>query len=113
MTTTNRFLNRLLLLLVGLVLLVVGGAIAVGALLPDVQRTVSTAAEDASGPTSDALSGSQPWILWVTAAAALVQILLLLRFILRQGRGRTSTLLRVATAVPAALLAVIGVARLF
>jgi len=96
MTTTNRFLNRLLLLLVGLVLLAVGGAVAVGALLPDVQQTVSTAAEDASGPASDALSGSQPWILWVTAAVALVLILLLLRFIVRQGRGRTSTLLRVS-----------------
>ncbi|MWV58738.1 hypothetical protein [Rathayibacter sp. VKM Ac-2754] len=94
MTTTNRFLNRALLFVVGLVLFVAGGAVAAGSLLPDVQQTVSTAAEDATQPTADALS-AQPWILWVTAAVALVLILLLVRFIVRQGRGRTSTLLRV------------------
>ncbi|QHC68234.1 hypothetical protein GSU68_17755 [Rathayibacter sp. VKM Ac-2759] len=96
MTTTNRFLNRLLLFVVGLVLLVVGGAVAAGSLLPDVQQTVSTAADDATQPTTDALNG-QPWILWVSAVVALVLILLLVRFIVRQGRGRTSTLLRVGS----------------
>ncbi|WKK72710.1 hypothetical protein Q0F99_07255 [Rathayibacter oskolensis] len=96
MTTTNRFLNRLLLFVVGLVLLVAGGAVAAGSLLPDVQQTVSTAADDATQPTTDALNG-QPWILWVSAVVALVLILLLVRFIVRQGRGRTSTLLRVGS----------------
>ncbi|PPF11567.1 hypothetical protein [Rathayibacter sp. AY1A5] len=97
MTTTNRFLNRLLLFVVGLVLLVAGGAVAVGSLLPQVQENVSTAAQDAADPTSQALSGGTPWILWVIAGVALVLILLLVRFIVRQGRGRTSTLLRVGS----------------
>lgn len=97
MTTTNRFLNRALLFVVGLVLLVAGGAVAAGALLPDVQRSVSTAAQDAMDPTAQALSGGAPWILWVSAVVALVLILLLVRFIVRQGRGRTSTLLRVGS----------------
>jgi hypothetical protein len=94
MTGTNRGLNRLLVILVGLVLLVVGAAVAVGAVLPDVQAAVAGAASDARGPASDALSGGQPWILWVVAAAALVLILVLAWFALRQGHGRTGTLLR-------------------
>ncbi|ROQ37124.1 hypothetical protein EDF46_2573 [Frondihabitans sp. PhB188] len=96
MTSTNRFLNRLLVFVVGLVLLLAGGAVAAGALLADVKKNVSQSAKDATQPTSDALSGGQPWILWVTAVAALVLILLLLWFIFRQGRGRTNTLLEVA-----------------
>lgn len=96
MTTTNRFLNRALLFVVGLVLLLAGGVVVVGALLPDVQRSVSTAAQDATDPTTQALTG-QPWILWVSAVALLVLILLLVRFIVRQGRGRTSTLVRVSS----------------
>jgi hypothetical protein len=94
MTSTNRALNRLLVILVGLVLLVAGVAVAAGAVLPDVRSTVSGAASDARGPASDALSGGQPWILWVVAAAALVLILVLAWFALRQGHGRTGTLLR-------------------
>jgi hypothetical protein len=94
MTSTNRALNRLLVILVGLVLLVVGAAVAVGAVLPGVQSTVARAASDAEAPVGDALSGGQPWILWVVAAAALALILLLLWFALRQGHGRTGTLLR-------------------
>lgn len=95
MTTTNRFLNRLFVLVIGLVLLVGGAAVAAGSLLPDIQNPVTSGAKDAVKPTSDALSGSQPWILWVTAAAALVLILLLLWFVFRQGHGRTGTLLTV------------------
>jgi hypothetical protein len=97
MTNTNRFLNRLVVFLVGLLLLLAGSAVAAGALVPGVQETVSAGAKDATGPTSRALSGGQPWILWVVAAAALVLILLLLWFVLRQGHGRTSTLLRVTS----------------
>lgn len=93
MTSTNRFLNRLLVFVVGLVLLVAGGAVAAGALIPDIQKPVADGAENAQGPTSDALSGGTPWILWVVAAAALVLIVLLLWFVFRQGHGRTSTFL--------------------
>ncbi|KZX20218.1 hypothetical protein [Rathayibacter tanaceti] len=97
MTTTNRFLNRLLLFVVGLVLLVAGGAVAAGSLLPQIQESVSAAAQDAVDPTGEALSGGAPWILWGIAAAAIVLILLLVRFIVRQGRGRTGTLIRVGS----------------
>jgi len=94
MTSTNRALNRLLVILVGLVLVVAGAAVAVGAVLPDVQTTVAGAVSDAKAPVDDALSGGQPWILWVVAAAALALILVLAWFALRQGHGRTGTLLR-------------------
>lgn len=95
MTSTNRFLNRLFALLVGVILLAAGAALAVGALWPDVQQTVSQAATDAVAPATDALSGGAPWILWVVAAGALLLIALLAVLMLRQGRGRTGTLLDV------------------
>lgn len=95
MTSTNRFLNRLLVFVIGLVLLVAGGAVAAGALIPDVRNPVADGARRARGAASDALSGGTPWILWVVAAAALVLILLLVWFVFRQGHGRTSMLLTV------------------
>ncbi|GAA4666396.1 hypothetical protein [Frondihabitans cladoniiphilus] len=95
MTSTNRLLNRLLVFVVGLVLFLAGGVVAAGALVPSVQKPVADGANDAKGPTGDALSGGTPWILWVVAAAALVLIVLLLWFVFRQGHGRTSTLLTV------------------
>ncbi|PPF76791.1 hypothetical protein C5B96_16320 [Subtercola sp. Z020] len=93
MNSTNRFLNRAFVFVVGLVLLAAGGILAVGALLPDLQQPISQGASDAEGRVSDTFSANA-WILWVTAAAAVVLILLLLWFALRQGRGRTSTLLK-------------------
>jgi len=98
MNDTNRGLNRLLVFVVGLVLLLAGAAVAVGALWPDVQQTVSDGASDATGQVTDALSGSQVWILWVTAVVCLVLIVLLIAFVVRQGGGRTSTLLDLSEA---------------
>lgn len=95
MTSTNRALNRLLVIVIGLVLIAVGVALGAGSLLPDVQSTVSGAASDAKQPVGDALSGGQPWILWVVALAALALIALLAWFALRQGHGRTGTLVRI------------------
>lgn len=92
MNDTNRALNRAFVLVVGLVLLLGGALVAVGALLPEVQRPVADAAEQATGPTTDALE-AQPWILWVAAAVALLLVLLLLWFVLRRGGGRTGELL--------------------
>jgi len=92
MNDTNRALNRTFVLVVGLVLLLGGAVVAVGALLPEVQRPVADAAESVTGPTTDALA-AQPWILWVTAAVALVLVLLLLWFVLHRGGGRTGELL--------------------
>lgn len=94
MTSTNRALNRLLVIVIGLVLIAAGAALAVGTVLPDVQSTVSGAASDAKQPVSDALSGGQTWILWIVALAALLLIVLLAWFALRQGHGRTGTLVR-------------------
>ncbi|WP_285042889.1 hypothetical protein [Plantibacter sp. LMC-P-059a] len=94
MNSTNRFLNRFFILVVGLVVLAAGAALSVGALLPDVQRTISENAERAVGPTTDTMD-AQPWILWVAAVAAVVLIVILLWFVLRQGRGHTGTLLQV------------------
>ena len=98
MNDTNRGLNRLLVFVVGLVLLLAGAAVAVGALWPDVQQTVSDGASDVTGQVTDALSGSQVWILWVTAVVCLVLIVLLIAFVVRQGGGRTSTLLDLSEA---------------
>jgi hypothetical protein len=94
MNSTNRFLNRFFILVVGLVVLAAGAALSVGALLPDVQSTISENAERAVGPTTDTMD-AQPWILWVAAVAAVVLIVILLWFVLRQGRGHTGTLLQV------------------
>lgn len=94
MNSTNRFLNRLFLFIIGLVVLAAGAAVSVGAVLPDVQKTVGEWTGRAVTPTTDALD-AQPWILWVTAAASLALILLLLRFVFRQGRGHTGTLLSI------------------
>ena len=95
MTNTNRFLNRLLVFVIGLVLVLAGGVVAAGSFIPDVTHPVAEGAKEARGPTADALSGGTPWILWAVAAAALVLIVLLLWFIFRQGHGRTSTLVTV------------------
>jgi hypothetical protein len=94
MNSTNRALNRIVVFVIGLVLLLAGGAVAVGALLPDVQQTVSQGASDVKGPTTDALT-DQPWILWVVAVVSLVLIVLLAWFALRQGHGQTGMLLTV------------------
>lgn len=94
MNSTNRFLNRLFVFVVGLVVLAAGAAVSIGALLPDVQKTISEGAESAVGPTTDAIEG-QPWILWVAAVVAVLLIVVLLWFVFRQGRGHTSTLMRI------------------
>lgn len=95
MNDTNRGLNRLFVLVVGLVMLLGGGVVAVGALLPDVQTAVSDGAEQATGPTTDALSGGLPWVLWVSALVALVLVVLFVVLVVKQGGGRTGTLVRV------------------
>lgn len=92
MNSTNRFLNRLFVLIAGLVLLVAGVGVCLGALIPGLQQPISDAALDAAGEVPGTLD-AQPWILWAAAAAAAVIITVLFWFVLRQGRGRTSVLL--------------------
>ncbi|MGD8194581.1 hypothetical protein ACEXQB_008815 [Herbiconiux sp. P18] len=94
MNSTNRFLNRSFVLVVGLVLVLGGGAVAVGALLPEVQRAVASAADEARAPVTEALTGGLDWLPYAVAGVCLLLIALLVWFALRQGRGRTGTLLR-------------------
>jgi len=79
MTRSNRFLNRLLLALVGLVLL---GAAAYLA------NNSYPVIELAKIPTPTITS------LWVAAAVALVVVVLSLLWIFSRGRGRTRTVIR-------------------
>ncbi|RFA08189.1 hypothetical protein B7R54_02360 [Subtercola boreus] len=92
MNSTNRFLNRFFLFIIGLVVLAAGAVLAVGALLPDLQQPISEGAQTANNNVQGTFSAN-PWILWVTAATALVLIVVLLWFVFRQGRGRTQNLL--------------------
>ncbi|RFA10481.1 hypothetical protein B7R54_15680 [Subtercola boreus] len=94
MNSTNRFLNRLFLFIIGLLVLAAGAVLAVGALLPDLQQPISNGARTANDQV-DGTFQANPWILWATAGAAVILIVVLLWFVLRQGRGRTTTLLTV------------------
>ncbi|RFA07151.1 hypothetical protein B7R21_16580, partial [Subtercola boreus] len=94
MNSTNRFLNRLFLFAVGLVLLAGGAVLAVGALLPDLQQPISAGAKNANGQVAGTFQANA-WILWATAAAAVILIVVLVWFVFRQGRGRTQNLLTV------------------
>ena len=79
MTRSNRFLNRALLALIGLGLLAVAAYIA-----------------NQSYPLIELAQIPTPTIigLWVTAAVALVVVLLALLWIFSRGGGRTRTLIR-------------------
>lgn len=94
MNSTNRFLNRLFVFVVGLVVFAAGAAVSAGALLPDVQKNIADNAQSGIGPATDTID-AQPWILWVVAVVTVLLIVALLWFVFRQGRGHTGTLLRV------------------
>lgn len=94
MSNTNRTLNRLFLLIVGLALLALGLVVLASLVVPD---QLLSGLETARVGVD--LFWQQPsWqVLGVVAAGVLV--ILLAIFALRQGGGRTSTALRVETAV--------------
>ncbi|GAA2752729.1 hypothetical protein [Amnibacterium kyonggiense] len=117
MNSTNRGLNRFFILLVGLLLIAAGGAVAVLGAVPAVASQAKSIARQLA-------SGAQPWVADPTvgkasllvlgiALVALVLIVLLLVFIGRQGHGRSAAALRqgdgamstrVDLAIPRALL---------
>lgn len=117
MNTTNRGLNRLFILLVGLVLLAAGAVSIVLATVPSVTSQWRSVAKQLA-------NGAQPWVADPTigkasllvigiAVLALVLILLLITFIVRQGHGRSAAALqqqdgttstRIDLAIPRALL---------
>jgi hypothetical protein len=118
MNTTNRALNRLFVLVVG-VLLLAAGALAVAlAAVPAVAtqwKRTSTALAGGGAPSwasAPAIGRATPLVLGVIAIAV-VLIVLLLVFIAKQGHGRTAAALeqrtgtsvaRIDLAVPKALL---------
>lgn len=104
MRSTNRALNRLLLLAVGLALLIVG----IATLVAGFWQGAAPAREDAAGLLRSApeafaewqvdLSaiglGVLPWLVILVPAVALVVAVLLVVLIAAQGRGRTSGIIR-------------------
>jgi hypothetical protein len=117
MNSTNRGLNRLFILVVGLLLLAAGaGAVALGA-VPAVASQWKAIARQLAG-------GAQPWVadpvvgrasvlVLGIAVVSIVLVVLLLAFIGRQGRGRSAAALRqqdgasttrIDLAIPRALL---------
>jgi hypothetical protein len=117
MNSTNRGLNRLFILVVGLLLLAAGAAAVAIAVVPTVGSTWR-------GVAKQLAAGAQPWVadpvigkasLLVigVVVVAIVLILLLLAFIGRQGHGRSAAAIvqrhgesstRIDLAIPRALL---------
>ena len=120
MNSTNRALNRLLLAITGLASLLAAAAAVLLLAVPGAASVWSRTAGNAV-TTADAAFGRPLWpgttvsaAAAVSLLAALVFVVLLLAFILRQGHGGTSTVATVGTpdgaveidtAIPAALIA--------
>lgn len=117
MNTTNRGLNRLLILVVGLLLLAAGAAALLLALVPAVTsgwRSTATQLRSGAQPwVADPVVGGASLLVLGIALVALVLIVLLLAFVVRQGHGRSGAALtqhdgssttRIDLAVPKALL---------
>ncbi|MBF4460294.1 hypothetical protein [Pseudoclavibacter sp. VKM Ac-2867] len=99
MNSTNRGLNRLLIVAVGLVLLAVGAAAALGAWLPGAKDTWTPISETVNTQVGSWLQQTPfpgtdfSWLMIAVVAVLVVGIILLLAFTLRQGQGRTGTLI--------------------
>lgn len=100
MNTTNRALNRTGILLLGLVLLALGAAVALAALVPGGLAFWRDGAASAESWLADVLvatplgTSGHSWLLIALAAAGVLAIVLLLVFVFRQGGGSTRTLVR-------------------
>jgi len=99
MNNTNRALNRLVIGIIGIVVGALGAAVSAAALQPGRLAAWRTGATD-TATAIEALrartllgDSGRSWILLVVVAGAALGIIVLLAFILRQGRGRASTLL--------------------
>lgn len=93
MTRTNRFVNRVILALVGVLALAAGAALA----LP-YAATLGFTPVDPSSWGITVPDASQPVVLWSIAGGAVVIVAFALVWILTRGRGRTSTALSIAGA---------------
>lgn len=117
MNTTNRGLNRLFILIVGLLLLATGAAAIALAVIPSVTSQWKQAATSLN-------TSAQPWVATPSVGnasllvlgvvvVAIVLIVLLLAFVLKQGHGHTAASLhqhhgnthtRIDLSIPKALL---------
>ena len=104
MNSTNRGLNRLLITAVGLLLLVIGAAAAIGAWLPGAKDTWTPISEGVNTNVTGWLQQTPfpgadfSWLLIALVAVLVIGIILLLAFSLRQGQGRTGTIISDRTA---------------
>ena len=94
MNTTNRALNRLFILVIGLVLIAAGAAAILLAAVPQVtsqwKATASSLANGAQPWVADATVGKASLLVIGIVVAAVVLILLLIAFITKQGHGRSA-----------------------
>ena len=97
MNSTNRALNRLLLLVVGFLLVAVGAAAATVVLLPAVRDGWTSAADPVRSQVDNWLQATPlgttgvSWIMPAVLVLIVLAVILLLAFSFRQGRGRTGT----------------------
>ncbi|PPF73516.1 hypothetical protein [Pseudoclavibacter sp. Z016] len=98
MNNTNRGLNRLLIATLGVLLLAIGAAAAIGAWLPGAKDTWTPISEAVTTQVGSWLQQTPfpgtdfSWLMIAVVAVLLIGIILLLAFTLRQGQGRTGTI---------------------
>jgi hypothetical protein len=98
MNNTNRALNRIGILILGLLLLVVGAAVATAAAIPAWLEAWFTGSRGVQDRTDDLLADTaladsgQSWLLVVLALVCTIGIVLLVVSVIRQGHGHTRAL---------------------
>lgn len=98
MNSTNRALNRLGILLVGLMLVGLGATAVLAAAVPDWLDAWKAFSADAADSTAEIVRTTQlaglerSWLLIAVPVVCIVAIVLLLLFVFRHGRGHSRTL---------------------
>ncbi len=117
MNSTNRGLNRLLIATLGVLLLAVGAAAAIGAWLPGAKDTWTPISETVNTQVGSWLQQTPfpgtdfSWLMIAVVAVLVVGIILLLAFTLRQGQGRTGTIVHDRASKVGPTVVDVGVAR--
>jgi len=97
---TNRGLNRAFILVVGLLLLGIGALVAAAAAIPEWLAAWSEGSASVSESLGQGIASAplgfsaHSWILAAGAGLAVLVAVVLVVFVLRQGRGHTRTVLR-------------------
>lgn len=103
MNNTNRALNRFVIFVAGAILLLLGGAVAAAALVPEwlrVWRSESSRIQGVLGDVADNTplgDTGHSWTLVAVVAACVIFIVLLAVMIFRQGHGQTRGLVADST----------------